>query len=260
MILAADIGNSSMVLGCIAEEQIVFTERISTDRAMTAVEYAVRISSILRLYRISPDEITGAILSSVVPQLTPVLQDAVEKLFHVKVMIVGPGLKTGLNILIDDPAQLGSDLLVDSVAALSEHAAPLVVIDMGTATSFCVINRKKQYIGGLIFPGLKTSLDSLVSNTSLLLQINPEAPKNVVGRNTVDCMKNGIVYGTAAMIDGILERIEEEQQDSFTILATGSAARAIIPFCKKKILVDDDLMLKGLKVIYEKNTKKRKVP
>ncbi len=257
MILAVDIGNSSIVLGCFSSNKTEFRERISTEIAETAVEYAVRIKSVFELYNIPVRAVAGAIIASVVPQLTPVLKRAVEKLFGVNAMVVGPGLKTGLNILIDDPAQLGSDLLVCSVAALSDHAAPLIVVDMGTATSFCVINAKKQYIGGMIMPGVRTSLDSLVNNASLLLQISLDAPKKVVGRNTVDCMKNGIIYGNAAMIDGVIDRIEADQNENFTVIATGSNAHAVIPYCKREIDIDDDLMLKGLKIIYEKNRNHR---
>ncbi len=255
MILAIDIGNSNIVVGCILNEKINFIERISTEISRTTVEYAVQLSSIMNIFHVAAKEIDGAIISSVVPQLTPVLKSAIEKLYDVKVMVVGPGLKTGLNIRIDDPAQLGSDLLVDSVAAISEYKAPLIVIDMGTATSFCVVNKKNQYIGGVIAPGVRTALDSLVSKTSLLHQISLEAPKEIIGRNTVECMKSGMIYGNAAYIDGMVERIEAELGEECTIIATGGPSNAIIPFCKRKIIVDECLMLKGLKVIYDKNHK-----
>ena len=188
-----------------------------------------------------------------VPQVTEVLRMAVEKLIKVPVLIVGPGLKTGLNILIDNPAQLGSDLLVASVAGLAEHPVPQIIIDMGTATTVCVINRKRQYIGGMVVPGVRTGLDSLVSNTSLLQQITLEPPKKVIGSNTIDAMKSGIIYGNAAIMDGLVDRIEAELGEKCTILATGGLAEVIIPHCRHKILVDDDLLLKGLKIIYEKN-------
>lgn len=254
MILAIDIGNSNIIIGCISDK-IRFIERISTELSRTEVEYAVQIRSIMSIHNVADGEIDGAIISSVVPQLTRTLKTAVSKLYKVRVMIVGPGLKTGLNVRIDNPAQLGSDLLVDSVAAIAEYEAPLIVIDMGTATSFCVINRQKQYIGGVIMPGVRTSLDSLVSKTSLLQQISLEAPIHVIGRNTIDCMKSGAVYGNAAYIDGMIARIEAELGETCTVIATGSPAHAIIPFCERKIRIDDSLMLKGLKVIYEKNHK-----
>lgn len=142
---------------------------------------------------------------------------------------------------------------MDSVAALAEHKPPLIIIDMGTATTVCVINEKRQYLGGMILPGVRTSLDSLVSNTSLLQQIGLEPPEKVIGRNTIDSMKSGILYGNAAALDGLIERIEEELGQSCRILATGGLAKFVIPFCKREITIDDDLLLKGLKIIYDKN-------
>ena len=253
MILAIDVGNSNIVVGCIEKEEIRFIERMSTDRKKTELEYAVSIKNIMEIYHIQAGDLEGGIISSVVPQVTQVLKRAVEKLIKAPVKIVGPGLKTGLNILIDNPAQLGGDLLVDSVAALAEHAAPLIIIDMGTATTVCVINEKKQYLGGMILPGIRTSLDSLVSNTSLLQQISLEPPAKVIGRNTIDSMKSGILYGNAAALDGLIERIEEELGETCTIVATGGLARYVVPFCRRNIVIDDDLLLKGLKIIYEKN-------
>ena len=253
MILAIDVGNSNIVVGCMEKDDIRFIERLSTDRKKTELEYAVSIKNIMEIYNIRGGDLEGGIISSVVPQLTEILKRAVEKLIKAPVKIVGPGLKTGLNILIDNPAQLGGDLLVDSVAALAEHKPPLVIIDMGTATTVCVINEKRQYLGGMILLGIRTSLDSLVSNTSLLQQIGLEPPAKVIGSNTIDGMKSGILYGNAAALDGLIGRIEEELGKQCTILATGGLAKFVIPFCKREILIDDDLLLKGLKIIYDKN-------
>ncbi len=253
MILAIDVGNSNIVVGCIDGEEICFTERVSTDWKKTEVEYAITLKNILEIHEIQEGDLEGGIISSVVPQITEVLKCAVEKLVRFPVKIVGPGLKTGLNILIDNPAQLGSDLLVDSVAALADHPVPLIIIDMGTATTVCVINQKRQYIGGMIVPGVRTALDSLVSHTSLLQQIGLVPPRKVIGSNTIDSMKSGMIYGNAAILDGLIERIEEELGERCTIVATGGLADAIVPHCKREIILDDDLMLKGLKIIYEKN-------
>lgn len=241
------------MVGCIEKADIRFIERLSTDRKKTELEYAVSIKNIMEIYHIQAGELEGGIISSVVPQVTEVMKRAVEKLIKAPVKIVGPGLKTGLNILIDNPAQLGGDLLVDSVAALAEHEPPLIIIDMGTATTVCVINEKRQYLGGMILPGIRTSLDSLVSNTSLLQQIGLEPPAKVIGSNTIDSMKSGILYGNAAALDGLIERIEEELGQRTTIVATGGLAKFVIPFCKREIAIDDDLLLKGLKIIYDKN-------
>ncbi len=253
MILAIDVGNSNIVVGCIEKDDIRFIERMATDRKKTELEYAVSLKAIMEIYHIQAGDLEGGIISSVVPQVTEVLKRAAEKLIKAPVKVVGPGLKTGLNILIDNPAQLGGDLLVDSVAALGEHKPPLIIIDMGTATTVCVINEKKQYLGGMILPGIRTSLDSLVSNTSLLQQIALEPPAKVIGSNTIDGMKSGILYGNAGALDGLIERIEEELGQRCTILATGGLAKYVIPFCKREIIIDDDLLLKGLKIIYDKN-------
>ena len=255
LILAVDIGNSNIIAGCISADKISCIERLSTNSALTPVEYAMRIKTILDMYGIDFMNIEGSIISSVVPQLTPVLEEALFKLLRVKPLIVGPGLKTGINIRIDDPGQLGSSLLVSSVAAMAEHEPPFIVIEMGTATTFCTVNRQRQYIGGVICAGVRTALDSLVSKTSLLHQVTLEEPGNIIGRNTIDGVKSGMIYGTAACIDGVIERIESELKEKCALIATGRFASVVIPHCKRKIVIDQELIIKGLRVIYEKNRK-----
>ena len=168
-------------------------------------------------------------------------------------MIVGPGLKTGLNILMDNPKALGADLVVDAVAGINEYGAPLVIVDMGTATTISVVDKNKNYIGGMIIPGLRVSLDSLVNRTSQLPRIGLEPPAKTIGKNTIDCMKSGIVLGNASMIDGMIDIIEEELGYDTTVVATGGLSKVIVPLCKKKIVLDDELLLKGLNIIYQKN-------
>jgi len=253
MLFAIDMGNSNIVLGCWEEDKLLFEERLSTDVSKTDLEYAILFKYMFELHQINVKEITGSIISSVVPQLTEVIKNAVYKIAGIEAMIVGPGLKTGLHIIIDNPAQLGSDLVVDAVAGLKEYAPPLAIIDMGTATTISVINEAGKYIGGTIMPGLKTSLDSLVSKTSQLQRISLVAPPKVVGRNTIDCMRSGMIYGYAACIDGLLDRIEEELGQKVTAIATGGLADKILPYCKRKIILDQALLLKGLKEIYLKN-------
>lgn len=254
MLLVIDIGNTNIVLGCIKKEKVYFIERLSTDRKKTDLEYAINIKNVLEIYHIPIEEIEGGIISSVVPQITEVVHEAAEKLIHKPIKVVGPGVKTGLNILMDNPAQLGSDLVVDSVAAMAEHPVPLIVIDMGTATTVCVINSKKNYIGGLIIPGVRTASDSLVNNAAQLTQISLDKPKRLIGTNTIDCMKSGALYGNAASLDGIINRINEELGETCTVVATGGLAKVVIPLCKHKdIVLDDNLLLKGLQIIYEKN-------
>ncbi len=253
MILAIDMGNTNIVIGCIDDQKIHFTERLSTDKKKTELEYAVLIKTVMEIYGISDFEITGAIISSVVPQLVSILIDAIEKLLNVKPLVVGPGVKNGLNILMDNPKQLGSDLVVDAVAGIKEYGAPLAIIDMGTATTVSVIDADKNYIGGMIIPGVNVSLEAMVTRTSQLPRIGLDAPKRVIGTNTIDCMKSGILYGQASSIDGLIDRIEEQLGQKVTAVATGGLAKVIVPHCKRNIILDDELLLKGLKIIYDKN-------
>lgn len=253
MILAIDIGNTNIVVGCLDREKVYFTERLSTNRTKTELEYAVDLKTILDIYHIKKTEIDGCIISSVVPQITSSAKLAAEKILKKQVIVLGPGTKTGLNIMMDNPAQLGADLVADAVAGIAEYPTPLIVIDMGTATTVSVINEKKQYIGGMILPGARISLDALVSHASQLSGIGIEPPKHVIGKNTLDCMKSGILYSNVAAIDGVIERIEEELGEKTTVVATGGLVTSIVPFCKRDIIIDEELLLKGLLIIYEKN-------
>lgn len=255
MILAIDIGNTNIVIGCIDGENCLFVERLSTVRTKTELEYAIDIKNVFDIYHIKKADIEGGIISSVVPQITTVAKLAVEKIIKKEVLVVGAGIKTGLNIRIDNPAQLGSDLVVDSVAAIAEYPAPMLIFDMGTANTVCVIDKHRNYIGGMIYPGIGVSLDSLTANASQLGGISLEAPEHIIGKNTVECMKSGTIYSSAAAIDGIIDRLKEELGDETTVIATGGLARKIVPYCRRKIKVDDNLLLKGLAVIYRKNRK-----
>ena len=255
MILAIDIGNTNIVLGCMEEGKCIFVERLSTVRTKTELEYAIDIKNVLDIYHIKRSELKGGIISSVVPQITTVVKLAVEKILGGEALVVGAGIKTGLNIRIDNPAQLGSDLVVDSVAAIAEYPAPMLVFDMGTANTVCVIDKNKNYIGGMIYPGIGVSLDSLTANASQLGGIGIEAPGHIIGKNTVECMKSGVIYSSAAAIDGIIDRLVEEMTGDVTVIATGGLAKKIVPFCRRKIILDDNLLLKGLAVIYRKNRK-----
>lgn len=253
MVLAIDIGNTNIVLGCFEGDKILFRERISTNLTATDLEYATAVKMALNMHNYTSSMLTGAIISSVVPSVTNTFKRAVEKYAGVKVMVVGPGIKTGLSILIDNPAQLGSDLVVDAVAGIKEYSVPLIIIDMGTATTFSVVDGNKNYIGGMIMTGMAVSTEALTSRTAQLPKIAFEVPKKIIASNTVDCMKSGIMYSTACSIDGLIERIEEELGEKCTVVATGGLAGAVVPLCKKKVSLDDDLLLKGLMIIYNKN-------
>lgn len=256
MILAIDIGNTNIVLGCFDKDRLIFRERISSNRVATDLEYAAMIKTALEMYGITPEEITGAILSSVVPPITDTLKRAIEKMTGVKVMVIGPGIKTGLSIQIDNPAQLGSDLVADAVGGINEYPLPQIIIDMGTATTFSVIDKNRAYIGGMITTGMAVSAEALARNTSQLSKVDFEKPKKLIGTNTVDCIKSGIMYTTACGLDGVIERIEEELGEKCTVIATGGLAPLILPLCKRKMILDEDLILKGLLSVYKKNSLK----
>lgn len=253
MILAVDVGNTNIVIGCFNGESFVFTERLSTNQSATVLEYAISLKNVLEMYDISSFDVGGAVISSVVPNITSTISLAVEKITRKEPLVVGPGIKTGLSIKIDNPAQLGSDLVVGAVAGIAEYSLPLVVFDLGTATTVCVIDENKNYLGGMIMPGVNVSLNSLVGGTSQLPKISLEPPKKTIGTNTIDAMKSGILYSTAGGMDGIIDRIEEELSGSVTVVATGGLAKVVVPVCKHDIILDDELLLKGLVIIYNKN-------
>ncbi|MGN0375753.1 MAG: type III pantothenate kinase, partial [Butyrivibrio sp.] len=232
MLLAIDMGNTNIVIGCIRNDKILFVERVCTDLSKTELEYAICFKTVLELYGISEKDIDGAIISSVVPPLTSIIKIAVKKTTGREAMVVGPGIKTGLNIHMDNPKTVGADLIVDAVAGISEYGAPLIIIDIGTATTVSVVDRDKNYIGGMIIPGIRVSMDSLVNRTSQLPRIGFDAPRKIIGSNTIDCMKSGIINGNAAMIDGLVDRIEEELGYKTTVIATGGLAGVVMPMCK----------------------------
>ncbi len=253
MILAIDVGNTNIVIGCIDKEKCHFIERLSTVRIKTELEYAIDIKSVLDIYHICAEEIEGGIISSVVPQITTNIKLAAEKILKKEILVIGSGIKTGLDIRLDDPAQLGADLVAASVAGIAEYPVPLMIFDMGTANTVCVIDREKRYLGGMIYPGLRVSLDSLTAHASQLGGISLEAPARVIGRNTIDCMKSGMIYSAAAAMDGIIDRIQEEMGETLTVIATGGLAKCIVPHCRREVILDDDLLLKGLLILYKKN-------
>lgn len=253
MILAIDIGNTNIVIGCVDDEKTYFIERLSTIKTKMELEYAIDIRMVLDIHGVRPEDLDGAIVGSVVPQITGIVKRAAEKIIGKETKVIGPGLKTGLNILMDNPAQLGSDLVADAVAGIAEYEPPLIIFDLGTATTVSVVDANKNYTGGMILPGIVVSLNALTANTSQLQGISLEAPKRLVGKNTIECMKSGIIHGNAAALDGLIDRIEEDLGQKATAIATGGLAKVIVPHCRRTIILDDDLLLKGLRIIYNKN-------
>jgi type III pantothenate kinase len=259
MILAIDIGNSHIVVGCIDGDEIVNTSRMSTDCHKTCDEYTVLLRGILDLSSVDCRAFDGAVLSSVVPPLTNIFREVIQKITGQVPIIVGAGIKTGMNILLDNPGQMGSDLVVGGVAVIDAYPLPAIIFDMGTATTISVIDNKANFLGGAIVPGLAISMGALEDGTSLLQRVTLEAPKKCISSNTIDCMKSGAIFGTASMVDGMIDRIEEELGQTCTVIATGGIAGQVIPYCKHEIIRDDQLLFKGMNVIYRKN-RKGKVP
>lgn len=256
MILAIDVGNTHIVLGCIEDGEILNIVRIQTNPHETTTEYAIKLKDIMELYDIDPNGLESAIISSVVPPVTQVLTEAVKKLTGQDCMVVGPGMKTGLNIRIDDPGTLAPDILVGSVAAMEYYGVPAIIMDLGTATTIVAVDENRCYRGGAIVPGVKLSYEALAAGTSLLPDISIVPPAKVIGTNTVDAMRSGAVFSTAASLDGMIERMEDELGTPCAVVATGGLANAITPYCKHKIACDDDLLLKGLWALYAKNKRK----
>ena len=256
MILTIDIGNSNIVLGGVRDQEIVFEARLRTEVTKTSDQYCVDLKILMEVYGVSNKDIEGTIIASVVPQVLNSMRTAIQKLTGKVPLVVGPGLKTGLNILLENPGQTGADLVVADVAALREHKPPLIVIDMGTATTMSVLDKNGAHIGGCIIPGVKISTDALTDKTALLPGLQLDQPKKAIGRNTIDAMRSGIMLGTACMLDGMVERMEAELGCKTTVIATGGIAKFIVPMCKTPMIYDKDLIIKGLAALYRDNKRK----
>lgn len=253
MLLTIDIGNTNITLGVYNSDILCATARLATAKNNTSDQYAIEINSILNLRSINASDIEDCIISSVVPSVARCVSNAISMLCDIVPLELGPGIKTGLNIKIDNPAQLGADLVAGAVGAISEYTLPCVVIDMGTASTISVIDKNGMYIGGVIAAGVRLTLKALAENTAQLPNIDISAPKSVIGTNTVDCMKSGLVLGTAAMIDGLLDRIIDEIGEVPTIVATGGLSKDVVSNCKHNVIYNENLLLDGLKEIYDKN-------
>ena len=252
MILTVDIGNTNIVLGGLEGEDIIFEARMATDLHKTSDQYCAELKILLTLYEVDPKTVEGSIVSSVVPQLLNSIRIAIAKLTGKDCMVVGPGIKTGLNIRMENPAEVGSDLIVAAVAATAEYGKPLLLIDMGTATTITAVDESGAFVGGCICPGVRISMDALFGKTAQLPGISLQAPKCAIGRNTRDSMCSGIMYGSAAMLDGLLDRMEAELGAPATVVATGGISGLVTPLCKRKIICDRSLMLRGLGLLYRR--------
>ena len=256
MILAIDVGNTNISAGCIVGGEIVNEFRIMTNISRTADEYAIQIHTMLGFRGIKQGDIEGAVISSVVPPLTNIFRDVAKQLTMVEPIIVGAGVKTGLNIVTDDPGQLGADMVATAIGALDKFPTPVIVVDLGTATKMSVLNKNGSFIGCAILPGVALTMNALATGTSQLPRIPLEAPSKSISTNTIECIKSGVIFGTASAIDGMIERFEQELGQKAMVVATGGLAEPVYRHCKSEITYDPHLILRGLATIYEKNKKK----
>lgn len=254
MLLAIDIGNSNVVIGCLNEKnETIKLFRMVTDLKKTDDEYAAGIKTILDYNGLDCKNFEGAIICSVVPPLTEIFRNAVERITGHRALVLGTGVKTGLNVMIENPSSLGSDLVAASVAAMADFSLPVIVFDMGTATTITVVDKGNKFLGGAIVPGVALSMNALSAGTSLLQKVPIEAPEKALSGTTIECMQSGAVYGTASMLDGMIDRLEEELGSKCSLVATGGIASKIVPHCKHEIVYDENLLLRGLGIIYRKN-------
>jgi type III pantothenate kinase len=257
MILAIDVGNSSTTVGLFASNgQLAFRAALETDKNTTRDQCAVNLLGVFQLYHADIHEVTGAIISSVVPPTTSAYFAAIRLLIGKSPMLVGPGIKTGLNIKAEIHNQLGADIVASSVAALSKYPTPIVLIDMGTATTISLIS-KASYEGCIIIPGVKIALEALSERAAELPHISIEQPPTLLGRNTIDAMRSGVIYGNAGMVDSMIERLEEAAGPIATVVATGRNG-AVLRYCKHTIHFDADLLMDGLYLLYQKNAERNR--
>jgi len=253
MLLVIDVGNTNTVLGVFEGETLLHHWRVWTDREKTSDEYGILLRNLYDASDFSSREIKAIIISSVVPPLTPTIVELCERYFGLTPMIVGPGIKTGISIKMDNPKEVGADRIVNAVAAFAKHHRPAIVVDFGTATTFDLVSEKGDYMGGVIAPGVNISAEALFRQASKLPRIEIAKPATVVGKNTVAAMQSGLFYGYVAMIEGIIDRIRKEVRLDPLVIATGGLARTIAAETTKIHVIDENLTLEGLRIIYERN-------
>ncbi|HEY9577874.1 MAG TPA: type III pantothenate kinase [Pseudobacillus sp.] len=253
MIFVLDVGNTNTVLGVYEEDELKFHWRIETSRNKTEDEYGMTVKNLFQHVGITFDQIEGIIISSVVPPIMFSLEQMCQKYFNIKPMIVGPGMKTGLNIKYENPREVGADRIVNAVAAIHEYGSPLIIVDFGTATTYCYIDEDGNYMGGAIAPGITISTEALYSRAAKLPRIEIIRPDNIVGKNTVSAMQAGILYGYVGQVDGIVNRMKEQSKKQPTVVATGGLAPLIGEEAQSIDIIDPLLTLKGLCLIYKRN-------
>ncbi len=254
MLLAIDVGNTNIVYGLFQGPRLVHQFRVETSRGRTADEYAVVLRQLLTMRNVAPTDVKAAIIASVVPALTEPMLDLVRRAFGFEALVVGPGIKSGMSILYENPREVGADRIVNAVAAYERFKTGLIVVDFGTATTFDCVTPKGEYMGGVIAPGIQISADALFARAAKLPRVEIQRPPKVVGRNTQHSMQSGIVFGYVGLVDGLVDRLKEEMAfPSCAVVATGGLARLIAPLSKNIEAVDDDLTLNGLRILHERN-------
>jgi type III pantothenate kinase len=254
MLLTIDVGNTQTAVGLFAGDELADHWRLTTVRERTEDEYRMLLHGLFEQDDVDPDQVSGAILSSVVPRATAALSDAVNRFVKTQTLVVGPGMKTGMPILIDNPREVGADRVVNAVAARARHGAPVIVVDFGTSTNFDIVGEEGEYLGGVIGPGLEVSMDALVLATSALRRVELTPPRSVIGKGTVEAIQAGLLYGHAGYVDGIVDRIRDELGGGVPAVATGGLAKTIVPHCRTVETIDENLTLDGLRLLYQMNS------
>lgn len=253
MIFVVDVGNTNTVLGVFDGEELLHHWRVETNRNKTEDEYGIIIKSLFNHVNLSLFDISGIIISSVVPPMMFSLERMCQKYFNVKPLIVGPGIKTGLNIKYENPREVGADRIVNAVAGIHDYGSPIIIVDFGTATTYCYINEEKQYLGGAIAPGISISSEALYTRASKLPKVEIVRPSGVIGKNTVSAIQSGIVFGYVGQVEGIVNRMKAESKQPPTVIATGGLAKLISEETSVIDVVDPFLTLRGLQLIYKRN-------
>lgn len=254
MLLAVNVGNTNTVLGVFRGDELAWHWRLSTHLERTADELAVLFGGVLGQQGLSfTSQITGVVISSVVPTSTQALREMTDRYFNFLPVVVEPGTRTGIPILTDNPREVGADRIVNALAAYTRHGGPCIAVDFGTATTYDAVSEKGEFLGGVIAPGIQVSNASLSSSTARLPQVELQAPRSVIGKSTVECIQAGLIYGTAAEVDGVIERIKGELGADATVVATGGLAPAVLPYCRTIDEHDPWLTLEGLRLVFERN-------
>lgn len=256
MILCVDIGNTNCVFGIYEKDNLIATFRLESNLSQTIDEYGFKVLELLKYHNIEYTKLEGIIIASVVPPLDGTFEKMCLKYFKLKPLFVGPGTKTGLRINVDNPKQVGADIIVGAVASIQKYSEPVIVVDMGTAITLFYVDSKKELVGGVIAPGIKTSFNGLFKNTARLEEVKLDRPPSVIGRDTVSCIQSAMVHGTAAMIDGIIRKMKKEignDKDKIKVVLTGGESRFILNYLEEEVIYDEDLLMRGLNIIYHKN-------